>query len=137
MYKKQSIMSNNYNLFRYTLTLLLLTLSFHAGVAANYLCFTAEDAGSKIWIESHANTWTYEESDFIPDISYTTDGGKTWNTMHPNDSITLENVGDKVYPQGSQSLWIFGIRGSSRHSAQHKIQHVRSYRRQWQRDEPD
>ncbi len=100
MYKKQSIMNNNYNLFRYTLTLLLLTLSFHAGVAANYLCFTAEDAGSKIWIESHANTWFYEESDFIPDISYTTDGGKTWNTMHPNDSITLENVGDKVYLRG-------------------------------------
>ena len=29
MYKKQSIMNNNYNLFRYTLTLLLLTLSFY------------------------------------------------------------------------------------------------------------
>ena len=107
-------MNDKHNFFRHTITLLLLALSIHAGVAANHLCFTAEEAGSKVWCEFYVNTWGSEEEELFPDINYSTDEGTTWNTMHINDSITLENVGDKVYFKGVNPNGLSQSEGSQR-----------------------
>ena len=61
-------------------------------VENNWLCFTAEEAGSNVWYKNHNNN---------PDIQYSIDEGKTWNTLEAMKKITLENVGDKVYFRGN------------------------------------
>ena len=60
-------------------------------VDGNWLCFTAEKAGSKIWYNNYNNT---------PDVQYSIDEGKTWNQLGHREKIILENIGDKVYIKG-------------------------------------
>jgi len=60
----------------------------------NYLCFTANKAGSTVALNKYGEPpWTGE---------YSTDGN-TWNTYTPGTTgdITLSNVGDKVYFRGN------------------------------------
>jgi hypothetical protein len=61
----------------------------------NWLCFTAEEAGSQVW-------YTNEHGD-SPDVHYSIDGGETWSPLYRGDRITLENVGDKVYLKGDNA----------------------------------
>ena len=58
------------------------------------LCFTAEKAGSKISYISINRTDNYH------DVQYSIDGGESWHKLAPEQNITLENVGDKVYFRG-------------------------------------
>ncbi len=58
----------------------------------NWLCFTAEEAGSQVGYASSGNTY--------PDVQYSIDEGKTWTQLMPRERVTLENVGDKVYLRG-------------------------------------
>ncbi|MBP5455447.1 MAG: leucine-rich repeat protein, partial [Paludibacteraceae bacterium] len=59
---------------------------------ANWLCFTAEEAGSEVWYENRINA---------PDVQYSIDGGVHWSPWEEKEKITLENVGDKVYVRGN------------------------------------
>lgn len=61
------------------------------GMAQNYLCFTAEKAGSRIAITSYNNN--------APDLKYSTDR-EEWKTLEEGEYIILENEGDKVYMRG-------------------------------------
>ncbi|MBP5456494.1 MAG: leucine-rich repeat protein, partial [Paludibacteraceae bacterium] len=56
----------------------------------NYLCFTAEEAASSISYKNVGND---------PDVQYSFDGS-TWYPLAENETVTLENVGDKVYFKG-------------------------------------
>ncbi len=57
----------------------------------NWLCFTAEEAGSTIGLKNVNNE---------PDIHYSLDSGQTWVPWAETDVVTLKNVGDKVYVKG-------------------------------------
>lgn len=58
----------------------------------NWLCFTAEEAGSKVW---------YDNVDNNPDVQYSLDEGKTWQTLEEGSKVTLKDIGDKVYFKGN------------------------------------
>ena len=58
------------------------------------LCFTAEEAGSKIGYTCSSKIDKY------PDVQYSIDGGETWHKLERDKYITLENIGDKVYFRG-------------------------------------
>ncbi|MBO4530832.1 MAG: leucine-rich repeat protein [Paludibacteraceae bacterium] len=58
------------------------------------LCFTAEEAGTEIWY----SIWSQDN----PDLQYSVDEGRTWQTQRLSDykKVVLENVGDKIYFRG-------------------------------------
>lgn len=60
----------------------------------NYLCFTAEEAGSTIGLFSKNSTAT---------LQYSRNGIDNWTEFNTTDTITLDNVGDKVYFKGSET----------------------------------
>ena len=68
-------------------------------VRGPWLCFTAEEAGSKIWYTNLGENH--------PDLLYSIDGGISWLPMEPSSStspenaLTLENKGSKVYIKGN------------------------------------
>ena len=84
-------MTKSYNLSRCFVTLLLLLLSAFNCSAVDWLCFTADKAGSTIWFEN--------EGDNNPNIQYSFDG-ESWSDWNEKATITLENTGDKVYVRG-------------------------------------
>lgn len=84
-------MNKFYNLCRWFATLFLLLLSVFNCSAADWLCFTAEKAGSTIWFEN--------EGDNNPNMQYSLDGD-SWYDWNDNVKITLENIDDKVYVRG-------------------------------------
>ncbi|MBO7428241.1 MAG: leucine-rich repeat protein [Paludibacteraceae bacterium] len=60
--------------------------------SGNWLCFTAEEAGSAVWYTNvNGNS---------PDLQYSIDGGRTWQPLEDGEKVTLGNVGDKVYLKG-------------------------------------
>ena len=63
-----------------------------APVTGNWLCFTAEEAGSQVWYRNEGGN--------SPDMQYSIDGGKTWTPLDEGVKVTLGNVGDKVYLKG-------------------------------------
>ena len=63
-----------------------------ASTQNNWLCFTAEEAGSEVWYYNVGNN---------PDVQYSLDGGKTWKTLGEGSKVTLKNIGDKVYFKGN------------------------------------
>ena len=63
-----------------------------APASGNWLCFTAEEAGSQVWYQN--------EEGNSPDVQYSIDGGKTWHPLGEGEKVTLEKVGDKVYLKG-------------------------------------
>ena len=74
------------------LTFILLQSAISAAFAANYLTFTAEEAGSK---------FSYHNSeDNEPDVQYSLDDGKTWTVLNPDEKIELKAVGDKALLKG-------------------------------------
>ena len=87
-------MTKSYNLSRCFATLFLLLLSAFNCSAVDWLCFTAEKAGSTIWFEN--------EGDNNPNIQYSFDG-ESWSDWNEKTTITLENTGDKVYVRGDNS----------------------------------
>ena len=60
--------------------------------SGNWLCFTAEEAGSQVWYRNEGGN--------SPDMQYSIDGGKTWTPLDEGVKVTLGNVGDKVYLKG-------------------------------------
>lgn len=87
-------MTKSYNLSRCFATLFLLLLFAFNCSAVDWLCFTAEKAGSTIWFEN--------EGDNNPSIQYSFDGD-SWSDWNEKATITLENTGDKVYVRGDNS----------------------------------
>ena len=87
-------MTKSYNLSRCFVTLFLFLLSAFNCSAVDWLCFTAEKAGSTIWFEN--------EGDNNPSIQYSFDGD-SWSDWNETTTITLENTGDKVYVRGDNS----------------------------------
>ena len=86
-------MAHVYNHRRWIVTILLLLFSLFPGTAANYLCFTSESGHSQIgYVNYGGNT---------PDVQYSTDEGATWTPLGPNEIISLEHAGDKVYFRGN------------------------------------
>ena len=74
-------------------TLLLFLLLFcYQGIAANYLCFTAEQTGSKVWYVNGSGN--------KPDMQYSYNG-ESWSDWPAQTAITLERIGDKVYVRGN------------------------------------
>ena len=59
----------------------------------NWLCFTAEETDTKVWYENRNGN--------SPDVQYSIDGGKTWQTLGAGEEIQLKNTGDKVYFKGN------------------------------------
>ncbi|MCR5498756.1 MAG: leucine-rich repeat protein, partial [Paludibacteraceae bacterium] len=59
----------------------------------NWLCFTAEEAGSKVWYENKNGN--------SPDVQFSIDGGKTWQPLEAGEEIELKEIGDKVYFKGN------------------------------------
>jgi hypothetical protein len=58
----------------------------------NYLCFTAQEAGSTITLNKHGEVeW---------EGTYSTDA-KTWNEYTLGSTLTLDNEGDKIYFKGT------------------------------------
>ena len=62
------------------------------GWAADYLCFTAEQASSTVRYQNR--------NDNNPDMKYSFNG-EDWTDWAPNERITLANVGDYVYVKGN------------------------------------
>ena len=61
-----------------------------------YLCFTAEEANSTVAMSSKSSAPTLN-------LEYSTDGS-TWNTFTVGSTtITLSNIGDKVYFRGNNT----------------------------------
>ena len=60
--------------------------------AGPWLCFTAEEAGSTFW---------YTNTDNLPDVQITTDGGATWRALEADEKVILDSVGAKVYIRGT------------------------------------
>ena len=56
------------------------------------LCFTAVKADSKIWVKHSSGN--------NPDIQYSVDRGETWIPLQEGDTVTLSNMGDRVYVKG-------------------------------------
>ena len=66
-----------------------------APIMPDYLCFTAVEAGSKVQMLIYGSL-----SDLVETLEASTDGGKTWEPLtftYGTATITLTNVGDKVY----------------------------------------
>ena len=85
-------MTEIHSIRRWIVTLFLLLPFFFTGEAANYLCFTAGKAGSKVW---YTNGGTNK-----PDVQYSEDGS-TWKTWNVGDTIPLAKKGDKIYIRGN------------------------------------
>ena len=67
------------------------------------LCFTAQEAGSTVQLTSQNN---------YPDVSLqTSTDGNTWTTYTVNDTITLANVGDKVYFKANWQNQVMAVEG--------------------------
>ena len=75
------------------LTFILLQCVMSVAFAANYLTFTAEEAGSKFGILNS------EDND--PDVQYSLDDGATWTVLKPGERVELKNVGDKALLKGN------------------------------------
>ena len=75
------------------LTFILSQCVMSVAIAANYLTFTAEEAGSKFGILNS------EDND--PDVQYSLDDGATWTVLKPGDRVELKNVGDKAFLKGN------------------------------------
>ncbi len=72
-----------------------------AGVLDDYLCFTAQQANSSVAMAVTGTGWT------LPEISYSTDG-VVWNEFMPGTTtVTLNNIGDKVYFVGSNASFSY------------------------------
>ena len=84
-------MKDNKGFQKWITTLLLLVSATFQGMAANYLCFTAEEANSTVVL--------YKTGCFV-DVLYSFDGEEPWTTWESGDVVTLRNVGDKVYVKG-------------------------------------
>ena len=85
-------MKNNKGFQKWITTLLLLLFPTFQGMAANYLCFTAEQAESTVRYQNR--------NDNNPDMKFSLDG-EHWTDWAPNERIMLENVGDYVYVKGN------------------------------------
>ena len=70
----------------------MMLCAFCLSNAANYLTFTAEEAGSKFGI--------YNSDDNEPDVQYSIDNGQTWTVLKPGDRVELKNVGDNALLKG-------------------------------------
>ena len=79
------------NIGRINTLLLFLILFCCRGMAANYLCFTAEMAGSSVWYVNGA--------DNEPNVQYSLNG-VNWSDWPADTPVTLANIGDKVYVRG-------------------------------------
>ena len=79
------------NICRINTLLLFLVLFCCWGMAANYLCFTAEMAGSSVWYVNGA--------DNEPNVQYSLNG-VNWSDWPADTPVTLANIGDKVYVRG-------------------------------------
>ncbi len=67
------------------------------GVLDDYLCFTAQQANSSVAMAINGADWT------LPKIYYSTDG-VVWNKFVPGTTtVTLSNIGDKVYFVGNNT----------------------------------
>ena len=86
-------MKNNKGFQKWITTLLLLVFATFQGVAANYLCFTAEEVNSEV---------RYIATGVFVDVQYSLDG-VTWFPLESNKPVTLAQVGDKVYFKGENS----------------------------------
>ena len=75
------------------LTFILLQCVMSVAFAANYLTFTAEEAGSKFGILNS------EDND--PDVQYSLDDGATWTVLKSGERVELKNVGDKALLKGN------------------------------------
>ncbi|MBR4712220.1 MAG: T9SS type A sorting domain-containing protein [Paludibacteraceae bacterium] len=71
--------------------------------AANYLTFTAEEAGSTFRI--------YNSEDNDPDVQYSLDNGETWTVLKEGERVTLQNVGDKALLKGNNDMFCFAYKG--------------------------
>ena len=98
-------MIGNRCVIRHCLALFILLFPFFTGTAANYLCFTAEKAGSLLWYLNGA--------DNNPDMQYSTDEGATWNKWNANDTIILSTIGYKVYVRGNNPNGLSHVPGAS------------------------
>ena len=113
-------MKNNQCWLKIYCTLAIFLASSLMADAANYLCFTAEEAGSEIRCDfghSYFSEYEYEygyeqgyEFDEQVDIQYSRDGGTTWTVVKNSEPIVLENIGDKVYFKGTNP---YGLAGTS------------------------
>lgn len=74
------------------LTLFLLQCAINTVFAANYLTFTAEEAGSSFGITNY--------HDNNSDVQYSLDGGETWTQLVEGEMITLEQEGDRALLKG-------------------------------------
>ncbi|MEE3485678.1 MAG: hypothetical protein VZQ98_15335, partial [Bacteroidales bacterium] len=81
------------NTYRINTLLLFLFLFCYQGMTANYLCFTAEKAGSEVWYVNGAGN--------TPDVQYSYDGVSGWTTLRANEHVILEKVGSTVYFRGN------------------------------------
>ena len=89
-------MKRHYTLSGLLLCLMtLFTLSASAAPDKDYLCFTAETAGSTVKLIKFGSPTAVT-------IEYSTDG-TTWSTYTFSTDITLTNVGDKVYFRNASS----------------------------------
>lgn len=71
----------------------------------DFLCFTAEEAGSTVSVASmNVDYWytvdTIKQGSIPQDIEYSIDA-KEWKKMLPNVTVTLKEVGDKVFLRGN------------------------------------
>ena len=64
----------------------------HYGPKCDALCFTAEEANSEITLSNY-----YTNNGYPAVRLRTSTDGTSWNDYTVNDTITLTNVGDKVY----------------------------------------
>ncbi len=86
---------------KWFVTVLLLVFSQFQGVAADWLCFTAETDDSKFWYDTTFVMYDIPEvPTYDPDLWYSVDDGETWTKLSPNEVVTLEKTGDKAYLKG-------------------------------------
>ncbi|MBO7636630.1 MAG: leucine-rich repeat protein [Paludibacteraceae bacterium] len=57
------------------------------------LCFTAEKANSYVYYQNHGGN--------SPDVQYSIDEGRTWQSWGENEVLILKNVGEKIYVRGT------------------------------------
>ena len=77
--------------------MLLLVFSQFQGVAADWLCFTAETEDSKFWYEITEEWYGGLETPYEPDLWYSSDDGETWTKLMEGDTVTLGKTGDRIF----------------------------------------
>ena len=94
-------MAHVHNHCKWFVTVLLLVFSQFQGMAADWLCFTAETDDSKFWYDTTFVLYDIlEVPTYDPDLWYSVDDGETWTKLSPNEVVTLEKTGDKAYLKG-------------------------------------